>query len=134
MRSRVKQYIYHRRTFIIKLYALIQYREGGAEEMAIMEISVIPVGASVSLSKFVARAIQALEGESDIDYELTSMGTIVVGELDRLLAVAQKMHLAVMDSGVQRLVTLIKIDDRKDKPITLRSKLEAVRQQLGERD
>jgi len=99
-----------------------------------MEISVIPVGSGTSLSKHVATAIQALEGEPEIDYELTSMGTIVTGDLDRLMAIAQKMHRAVMDSGVQRLVTLIKIDDRKDKPITLRSKLEAVKRELGERD
>jgi uncharacterized protein (TIGR00106 family) len=99
-----------------------------------MEISIIPVGAGVSLSKYIAKAVQVLEGEPEIDYELTSMGTNVVGDLDRLLGVARSMHQAVMDSGVQRVVTTIKIDDRKDKSVTLSSKLESVRKKLGERD
>jgi uncharacterized protein (TIGR00106 family) len=102
--------------------------------MALMEITIIPIGAGLSLSKYVARAIWALEGEPGVDYELTSMGTNVVGDLDRLLAVASKMHAAVMDAGVQRVLTSIKIDDRKDKPVTLSSKLEAVRKELGDRD
>ncbi len=112
----------------------LTFYEWGGEEMAIMEISIIPVGSGTSLSKHVARAVQVMEGEPEIDYELTSMGTIVVGDLDRLLSIARKMHQAVLDGGVQRLVTLIKIDDRKDKPITLRSKLEAVKRELGDRD
>ncbi len=102
--------------------------------MALMEVSIVPIGAEVSLSQYVAKAIQAIEGEPEIDYELTSMGTNVVGELDRLLGIARKMHQAVMDSGVQRVLTTIRIDDRKDKPISLSSKLEAVRKKLGERD
>jgi uncharacterized protein (TIGR00106 family) len=103
-------------------------------EMALMEINIVPVGAGVSLSSYIAKAVLALEGEPEIDYELTSMGTNVAGDLDRLFAVASKMHRVVMDSGVQRVVTTIKIDDRKDKPVTLSSKLESVRKKLGEQD
>ncbi len=102
--------------------------------MALMEISVMPVGVGTSMSKYVAKAIWAIEGEPGIDYEMTSMGTIVQGELERLLEVAQKMHQAVMDAGAKRVVTTIKIDDRIDKPITLTSKLESLKRQVGERD
>ena len=86
------------------------------------------------MSKYVAKAVQVLEGEPEIDYELTSMGTNVSGDLERLLDVARAMHKSVMDSGAQRVVTTIKIDDRKDKPVTLSSKLESVRRKMGERD
>lgn len=102
--------------------------------MALMEINILPVGVGVSLSEYVARAIQILEGQPEVDYELTSMGTNVTGDLDRLLAIARAMHQAVMDSGVQRVVTTIKIDDRKDKPITISSRLESVRKKLGKKD
>ncbi len=102
--------------------------------MALMEISVFPIGEGTSLSKYVAKAIQALEGEPGIDYETTSMGTIVQGDVDRLLEVALKLHQAILDTGAQRVSTTIRIDDRRDKPVTLTSKLESLRRQLGERD
>lgn len=97
-----------------------------------MEINIVPVGAGVSLSEYVARAIKVLENQPEVEYELTSMGTNIAGDLDRLLAIARAMHQAVIDSGIQRVVTTIKIDDRKDKPITLSSRLESVRKKLGE--
>ncbi len=102
--------------------------------MALMEITVVPLGAGTSLSKYVAKAIRALEGVPEVDYELTSMGTIVLGRMDRLLEAAQKMHQAVLDAGAQRVETVIRIDDRRDKTVTLASKLAAVQKELGDRD
>jgi uncharacterized protein (TIGR00106 family) len=102
--------------------------------MALMEITVVPMGTGTSVSKYVAKAILAMEGEPGIDYELTSMGTIVEGDVDRLLAVAQKMHQAVLDTGAKRVVTTIKIDDRLDKHISLTSKLESLKKALGDQD
>lgn len=102
--------------------------------MALMEITVVPLGTGTSVSKYVAKAILALEGTPGVDYELTSMGTIVSGDLDNLLAAAQRMHQAVLDAGAQRVETIIRIDDRKDKPVTLNSKLESLKKALGDRD
>jgi len=102
--------------------------------MALMEITVVPLGAGTSLSKYVAKAIRALESVPEVDYELTSMGTIVLGRMDRLLEAAQKMHQAVLDAGAQRVETVIRIDDRRDKTVTLASKLAAVQKELGDRD
>jgi uncharacterized protein (TIGR00106 family) len=106
-------------------------REG---KMAIMEISVIPMGAGTSVSKYVAEAILAIESIPNIDYETTSMGTIIAGELEDLLTVAQRMHQVVLNAGVQRVVTNIRIDDRTDKKITLKSKLDSLKKALGDRD
>jgi uncharacterized protein (TIGR00106 family) len=101
--------------------------------MALMEISVVPIGEGVSVSKFVAEAVQALEGEPGIEYEFSSMGTIVSGDIDRLLAVAQKMHSAVRKAGARRIYTTIKIDDRQDKTVTLHSKLDSLQRELGKK-
>jgi uncharacterized protein (TIGR00106 family) len=106
-------------------------RTGGVHIMALMEISVVPIGQGTSVSTFVAEAVRTLEGEPGIEYEMSSMGTIVSGDVDRLLAVAQKMHHAVGRAGAQRIYTIIKIDDRQDKTITLHSKLESLRRELG---
>ncbi len=102
--------------------------------MALMEITVVPLGSGTSLSKYVAKAVWALETVPEIDYELTSMGTIVVGRMDRLLEVAQKMHQAVLDAGAKRVETTIRIDDRQDKPVTLSSKLASLKRELEDRD
>ncbi len=101
--------------------------------MALMEISVVPIGEGTSVSGYVAEAVRVLEGEPDIEYELSSMGTIISGEVDRLLSIAQKMHDAVRKAGARRIYTTLKIDDRQDKPVTLHSKVDSLRQELSKK-
>jgi len=99
--------------------------------MALVEISVIPLGTPTpSVSQYIARAVKVLEGEKDIKYELTAMGTIIEGDLERVLTLARKMHEAVFNAGVMRVVTTIKIDDRRDKASTMGSKMESLRREL----
>ena len=84
--------------------------------MAIVELSVVPLGTKTpSVSQYVARAIKVLEKEKDIKYEITAMGTIIEGDLDRILAVVRKMHEGTFGDGVARVLTTVKIDDRRDK-------------------
>jgi len=95
--------------------------------MVIMEISVIPLGTKTpSVSKYVADALKILKKEKDIKYELTSMGTIVEGNLENLLDLAKKMHEAVFDKEILRVVTIIKIDDRRDKPLSMEGKIKSI--------
>ncbi|NQX49611.1 MTH1187 family thiamine-binding protein [Paenibacillus tritici] len=99
--------------------------------MAIGEVTVIPIGTgSTSLSSYVAdmqRVLQTVEG---ITYELTSMGTIIEGPVGRILAAVEALHESPFTSGAQRVSTSLKMDDRRDKPSTSRSKLEAVERKL----
>ena len=100
--------------------------------MALIKVSIIPLGTgATSVSQYVARAVKVLQGEKDIKYELTAMGTIIEGDLDRLLTLARKMHEAVFDAGAMRAVTIIEIDDRRDKTSGMSSKIESVKKQLG---
>lgn len=99
--------------------------------MAIAKVSIIPVGTgSPSLSEHVARAVKVLRQEKGLKYELTSMGTIIEGDLDSILSVIKKMHRATLAEGVMRVVTTIEIDDRQDKPSTMSSKVESVIKRL----
>jgi uncharacterized protein (TIGR00106 family) len=98
--------------------------------MAVMEISVIPIGTkTASISEFVAEAIRIIE-DSGLKYELGAMGTVVEGELDQLLKLIGEIHRSVLNSGAPRVVTTIKIDERKDKPLSLEGKVKSVRQKL----
>ncbi|MBM4463702.1 MAG: MTH1187 family thiamine-binding protein [Chloroflexi bacterium] len=99
--------------------------------MAIAKISIVPVGTgSPSLSEHIARAVKVLRQEKGVKYELTSMGTIIEGDLDGILGVIKKMHRAVLAEGVTRVVTAIEIDDRQDKTSTMVSKVESVVKKL----
>ena len=99
--------------------------------MAIAEVSVIPLGTKTpSASQYVARAIKALEQEEGIKYETTAMGTIIEGDLDRILAVVKKMHEGTFGEGVARVITRVEIDDRRDKAQGMKSKLNSLRKKL----
>ncbi len=99
--------------------------------MAIAEISIVPLGTKTpSVSQYVARAIKVLEKEKDINYEITPMGTIVEGDLDRILAVVRKMHEGVFGEGVARVSTTVKIDDRRDKAQGMKDKVDSLKKKL----
>jgi uncharacterized protein (TIGR00106 family) len=99
--------------------------------MAILEISVVPIGTKdTSLSFYVADCIRILKGER-VRYEFTSMGTNIEGDLKDLIRVALKMHEAPFRKGARRVLTTLKIDDRRDKKGTLSGKKRAVQKKLG---
>jgi len=101
--------------------------------MAVMEISVVPIGtSSASVSEYVADCVRVLE-EKGVVYEVTPMGTQVEGEPGRLLEMALQMHEVPFRKGALRVLTTIRIDDRRDKPLTLRGKREAVKRHLEKR-
>jgi len=95
----------------------------------IAEIHIIPLGtATTSLSRYIAACINPVKQAQDISYQLTAMGTIIQGPLERVLELAQKMHEMPFAMGVKRVVTTINIDDRSDKSINIDSKVKAVSQ------
>ena len=75
------------------------------------------------MSKYVAHAVKVLQQEKDIKYETTAMGTIVEADLDKILAVVKKMHEGTFGEGVARVLTTVKIDERRDRPQTMEDKL-----------
>ncbi|MEW6573846.1 MAG: MTH1187 family thiamine-binding protein [Bacillota bacterium] len=98
--------------------------------MVVAEISVVPVGTgSPSVSRYVADCIKVL-GNSGLKYEVTAMGTIVEGELDAVLAAAKQMHEVPFNTGAERVVTTVKIDERRDKQLSMKGKVEAVDRHL----
>ena len=101
--------------------------------MAMIDISIVPVGtAKPSVSEFVADAVRILQNEPGIKYELTAMNTIIEGDLEHLLALVKRMHDSAFNSGIQRVVTTVRIDERRDKPLTMAGKIEAVKKRLGQ--
>ena len=98
--------------------------------MAIMAISVTPIGTgSTSVGGFVADALRVIEG-SGLRYELNAMHTVVEGDLAALMALVPEIHAALFAKGARRLSTVIKVDDRRDAPSTIDAKVRSVRAQM----
>jgi uncharacterized protein (TIGR00106 family) len=99
--------------------------------MAIVEVTVVPLGTKTpSVSQYVARAVKIMERERGLKYEMTAMGTIIEGDLDRILTVVKKMHEGIFGEGVARVITRIDIDDRRDKAQGMKDKLASLKKKL----
>lgn len=99
--------------------------------MVIAEVSVVPMGTMTpSASRYVARAVRVLKQQNRIKYQLTAMGTLLEGELSEVLEAARGMHESLYDQHVKRVITTIRIDDRRDKKLTMSYKVESVMEKL----
>ncbi|GAB6875357.1 MTH1187 family thiamine-binding protein [Thermaerobacter litoralis] len=100
--------------------------------MAIVAVSIAPVGEGVSVSPWVARALQVLAAQDRVRYQVGPMFTTLEGDLDEILGLIRAMHEAMFASGAQRVSTVIKIDDRRDRPQTMEEKVASVERRLKE--
>ena len=99
------------------------------KESVIAEIHIIPIGTvTTSLSRYIAACIDIVKQAQDISYQVTAMGTVIQGPLERVLELAQRMHEVPFTLGAKRVLTAINIDDRRDKSATIESKVKAVTQ------
>ncbi len=98
--------------------------------MAVVFVSITPLGTGTSVSRFVAGVEEILRG-TRLTNQLTAMGTIIEGDLDEILAVIRRMHERPFAEGALRVSTLVKIDDRRDKEHTIAGKMRSVEQKLA---
>ena len=97
------------------------------EKQVVAEISVVPLGtAKPGLSEYVAACCDLLENIEGISCQLTPMGTILEGSLDQVLEAVRQVHEVPFALGALRVVTTVKIDERRDKKLTMSGKLESV--------
>lgn len=95
--------------------------------MAIVEVSIVPVGTPTpSVSSYIADCCALARKENGVKSQVTSMSTILEGDLDNLLEVVKKMHREPFKNGVDRVVTSVMIDDRHDKHESMEARVEAV--------
>ena len=98
--------------------------------MVIVEFSIAPVGVGESLSKYVAEAIKVLEAEG-VKYQLTPMCTIFEADsVEDAFRIILKAHDAVFKAGARRVLTSIKIDDRRDIVRRMEDKVKSVLEKL----
>jgi uncharacterized protein (TIGR00106 family) len=96
----------------------------------LVDVSVVPLGVGVSVSKYVAACERVLE-EAGLKPQLHAYGTNVEGEWDEVFAAVKRCHEVVHDMGAPRVSTSMRVGTRTDREQTLRDKVESVRRQLG---
>ncbi len=96
--------------------------------LVIVEFSIVPIGAGTSLSRFVAVCLDVVK-ESGLKYQLTPMGTVLEGESEEVIPVIMRCHERVMQMS-ERVVTSIKIDDRRDRPSHMERKVQSVQEKM----
>ncbi len=94
-----------------------------------MEIAVDPIGTGSppSVGDYIKVAIDVIR-RSGYKYEIgPPMGTSVeLPSVEALGKLLQDIHDALYKAGIKRIVTTVRIDDRRDKAITMAYKVERV--------
>ncbi len=104
--------------------------------MAIVAVSISPTGSAVGdegpgVSRYVAEALRVVRAQDEVRYRLDPMFTTLEGDVDVIFALVRRMQEAVFAAGAVRVGTVIKMDDRRDKPVRMEDKLRAIEDHLG---
>lgn len=92
-----------------------------------VSITIIPLGVGTSISHYIAKAVEIIEeagykpiiGPAETSFEVPS--------LEELGKILRKIHDTLHAMGVQRIITTVMIDDRRDKYQPLKAKVEKIR-------
>lgn len=103
--------------------------------MVVIDVQIIPVGTeTASVSKYVAEMQHLLseykQQQIIEDYVLTPMNTQIQGNLKNLLSVVEAIHELPFKQDIYRVCTNIRIDDRRDKQLTMAGKLKSVENKM----
>ncbi len=96
--------------------------------VSIAEFSIHPIGTGTSVSRYVRREIQAISKIEGLEYQVTPMATILEAEdLHTILKAVEASHSALRSMDAKRISSILRIDERLDKPRTMKDKTESVR-------
>jgi uncharacterized protein (TIGR00106 family) len=100
--------------------------------LATADLTIIGMGrASVSASEYIAEMQKRLQNQDKVRFKLHAMGTELEGTLEDILDVVRQLHNVPFEAGLQRVYTVLKVDERIDKPTqTLDDKVRSVEEQM----
>jgi uncharacterized protein (TIGR00106 family) len=100
--------------------------------MIIVEVHVAPIGTGhASMGSIVAETVKVAK-QRGVSYDVNPMGTTIEGtDLQQLLDVVAEMHETVFKQGAKRVITFVHIDDRRDKDLTMKYKVDSVKAKVA---
>jgi uncharacterized protein (TIGR00106 family) len=93
------------------------------------DISIIPLGAGLSLSPYVA-ACERILRDAGLEPKLHAFGTNVEGEWETVLGAVRRCHEVVHGMGAPRVHTAMKLSTRVDRDHSLDAKVRSVAEKL----
>jgi uncharacterized protein (TIGR00106 family) len=93
------------------------------------DLSVVPIGVGVSLSKYVAACERVLR-EAGLSIRLHAYGTNIEGEWDEVFAAIRRCHEVVHEMGAPRISTTLRVGTRTDRTQTMDDKVRSVEAKL----
>jgi uncharacterized protein (TIGR00106 family) len=95
----------------------------------IADISIVPLGVGLSLSRYVA-ACEKVLAEAGLSPRLHAYGTNVEGEWDQVFAALERCHEVLHEMGAPRVSTNLRCGTRTDRHQTMAEKVESVEEKL----
>lgn len=93
--------------------------------MVIAELSIVPL-AGEDMRPAIEIAVDILK-KSGLKYEVGALGTTIEGELEQVLQVLKQTHQAVMHQGPERVLTELRIDERRTGAASMEQEVAAFR-------
>jgi uncharacterized protein (TIGR00106 family) len=97
----------------------------------LLEFAMFPTDKGESVSTYVSKIIKMVR-ESGINYQLTPMGTIIeTNNIDDALSLVKHAYEVLDKSGCNRVYSSLKFDIRKGKENRLQTKVNSIREKIG---
>ena len=102
--------------------------------MATADLTVIALGRpEVSASAYIAAIQRHLATQERVRYRMHAMGTSLEGPTGDILALVGELHALPFEQGIPRVYSVLKLDERRDRPDqTLDDKVASVERLLHE--
>ena len=99
--------------------------------MATADLTVIALGRpDLSASPYIAEIQRRLAAQDRVRYRMHAMGTSLEGTTDDVMALVRELHEVPFGMGIERVYTVLKLDDRRDREQTLDDKVRSVERLL----
>ena len=100
--------------------------------MATADVTILALGRpDASAGAYIAAIQRRLAAQSRVRYRMHAMGTSLEGSTADILAVVGELHAVPFEQGIPRVYTVLKLDERRDKPDqTLDDKVASVQARL----
>lgn len=95
----------------------------------IADLSVVPIGVGVSLSKYVAACERVLR-DAGLSVRLHAYGTNIEGEWEDVFAAIRRCHEVIHEMGAPRISSTLRLGTRTDRTQTMDEKVRSVQDKL----
>jgi uncharacterized protein (TIGR00106 family) len=96
----------------------------------IADLSIVPLGVGLSLSKYVAACEQVLI-DAGLDPKLHAYGSNIEGEWEAVFDALRRCHEVLHEMGAVRVSTNLRCGTRTDRDQSIDDKVRSVREKLG---